>query len=132
MRVGRDLLDQIVAHARETAPEECCGVLTGLGREATHVEHAENEFADRMRYRIAPDEHYRLYELAGARGEDVIATYHSHPRSEAYPSQTDINEVRQWDESLHLICSLADSDAPVVRAFAIRGKDVEELEIDAG
>ncbi len=64
--------------------------------------------------------------LASERGEDVIATYHSHPRSEAYPSQTDINEVRNWDESLHLICSLEDPDAPVVRAFLIRGTDVEE------
>ena len=132
MRIPRNLIDQIVAHARETAPEECCGVLTGSGRDATHAERAENEFAHRMRYRIAPDELYRLTMLASERGEDVIATYHSHPRSEAYPSQTDINEVRNWDESLHLICSLEDPDAPVVRAFLIRGPDVEELELDHG
>ena len=132
MRVAAQLLEQIVTHAREVAPEECCGVLTGSERVATHVERAENEFADRMRYRIAPDELMRLTKVADSRGEDIIATYHSHPRSEAYPSQTDVNEVRMWDESLHLICSLSDPRSPVVRAFAIRGTDVEELEIDAG
>jgi [CysO sulfur-carrier protein]-S-L-cysteine hydrolase len=132
VRIPPELIEEIVAHAREVAPEECCGVLTGLGTEATHVERAENEFAHRMRYRIAPDELFRLTQLAGSRGEDVIATYHSHPRSEAYPSQTDINEVSQWDESFHVICSLEDPANPVVRAFAIRGTHVDELELSDG
>ena len=129
MRIAPELIDEIVAHARDTSPEECCGLLTGTELDVTHVERALNEFADRMRYRIHPDEQFRIFQIASDRGEDVVATYHSHPRSEAYPSQTDINEVRNWPESFHVICSLEDPESPSVRAFAIRGNDVEELEI---
>jgi proteasome lid subunit RPN8/RPN11 len=130
MRMPPDLIDEIVAHAREVAPEECCGVVTGRDGLAAAVERAENEFADRMRYRISADEMFRIYRLADARGEEMLAFYHSHPRSEAYPSQTDINEAAGLPESLHLICSLADPERPVVRSFAIRGGDVEEVGLD--
>jgi [CysO sulfur-carrier protein]-S-L-cysteine hydrolase len=132
MRISADLIDQIVAHARETAPEECCGVVTGRDGEALAVERAENEFAHRMRYRISADEMFRIYKLADGRGEEMLAFYHSHPRSEAYPSQTDINEAGGLPESLHLICSLEDEERPVVRAFAIRGDEVEEVELVGG
>lgn len=125
-----ELIDQIVAHAREVEPEECCGVVTGADGQARAVERAENEFAHRMRYRIAADEMFRIYKLADARGEEMLAFYHSHPRSEAYPSQTDINEASGLPESLHLICSLEEPERPVVRAFAIRGVEVEELELE--
>jgi proteasome lid subunit RPN8/RPN11 len=132
MRIPKELLDEIVAHARETAPEECCGVLTGADGSPSAVERAQNEFAHVMRYRISADEMMRIYKLADARGEEMLAFYHSHPRSEAYPSQTDINEAGGLPESVHLICSLEDPEAPVVRAFTISGNEVEELDLDAG
>ncbi|MGI9019311.1 MAG: Mov34/MPN/PAD-1 family protein [Solirubrobacterales bacterium] len=132
MRLAPELIDEIVAHARETAPEECCGVVTGRDGEALAVERAENEFAHRMRYRISADEMFRIYKLADGRGEEMLAFYHSHPRSEAYPSQTDINEASGLPESVHLICSLADPDAPSVRAFEIRANEVQEVPLDGG
>lgn len=130
VRIRPELIDEIVAHARETAPEECCGVVTGANGTAAAVERAENEFAHAMRYRIAADEMFRIYKLADARGEEMLAFYHSHPRSEAYPSQTDINEASGLPESLHLICSLENPDEPVVRAFAIKGNEIEEVALD--
>jgi proteasome lid subunit RPN8/RPN11 len=130
MRITHELLDEIVAHARETAPQECCGIVTGLDGTATAVERAENEFAHAMRYRISADEMFRVYKLADARGEEMLAFYHSHPRSEAYPSQTDINEASGLPESLHLICSLENPDESVVRAFEIKGETVEEVALD--
>ena len=125
-----ELIDEIVAHARETSPEECCGIVCGRDGEALTVERAENEFAHRMRYRISADEMFRIYQLADGRGEEMVAFYHSHPRSEAYPSQTDINEASGLPESLHLICSLEDPASPVVRAFSISGNEVEEVSLD--
>jgi len=130
VRIAPELIDEIVAHARAVAPQECCGIVTGSDGEAAAVERAENEFAHRMRYRISADEMFRIYKLADERGEEMLAFYHSHPRSEAYPSQTDINEAAGLPESLHLICSLEHPDEPVVRAFAIRGGDVDEVELD--
>lgn len=130
MRIPKPLIDEIVAHAREVAPEECCGVLTGIEGEARAVERAENEFAHRMRYRISADEMFRIYKAADARGEEMVAFYHSHPRSEAYPSQTDVNEASGLPESVHLICSLERPEEPVVRGFRIRGQEIEEIDLD--
>jgi proteasome lid subunit RPN8/RPN11 len=63
-------------------------------------------------------------------GEELIGIYHSHTKSEAYPSQTDINLAEAWPDPLYLICSLADADDPVVRAFEIRDGAVEEVDLD--
>jgi proteasome lid subunit RPN8/RPN11 len=124
------LVEEIVAHARDTAPEECCGIVTGRDGEALAIERAENEFAHAMRYRISAEEMFRIYKLADERGEEMLAFYHSHPRSEAFPSQTDVNEAKGLPESLHLICSLEDPANPVVRAFSISGNEIEEVTLD--
>ena len=129
MRIPRTAVDEIVAHAREEAPDECCGVLCGVDRDIRSVERTANEFASPLRYRIAAEEMLRAYNVAAERGEDIVGFYHSHTKSPAFPSQTDINEASGLPESLHLICSLADPDAPSVRGFMIRGNEVEEVEL---
>lgn len=130
MRIARQLLDEIVAHAREEAPNECCGVLCGDNGSVTSVERAPNEFASPLRYRISSEDMMRIYKAAGSRGEEMLGYYHSHVKSPAFPSQTDINEASGVPESFHLICSLADPGAPSVRAFMIRGIEVDEVELD--
>jgi proteasome lid subunit RPN8/RPN11 len=64
------------------------------------------------------------------RGEEIAGIYHSHTKSPAEPSQTDINLAENWPEPLYLICSLADADAPQVRAFEIRDSGVREVDLD--
>ena len=59
----------------------------------------------------------------------VGAIYHSHTRSAAYPSQTDIN-LALWPDALYIIVSLAEADAPDVKAFAIVDRKVNEVELD--
>ena len=59
----------------------------------------------------------------------MLAIYHSHPRSEAYPSQTDINLAGGWPECLPDLLARA-ADEPVVRAFCDRRPEVEEVELD--
>jgi [CysO sulfur-carrier protein]-S-L-cysteine hydrolase len=130
LRIPGQLVDEIVAHAREEVPNECCGVLCGENGRVTSVERAGNEFASPLRYRISADDMMRIYKAAESRGEEMLGYYHSHVRSPAFPSQTDINEAGGIVESFHLICSLADPEAPSVRAFMIRGVQVEEVELD--
>ena len=62
-------------------------------------------------------------------GEEIAAIYHSHTKSEAYPSQTDVNLAANWPDPVYLICSLADPERPKTRAFAIRDGAVEEVEL---
>jgi len=129
MRISTDFLDEIVAHAREDAPNECCGLIAGTDGQATRVHRARNEFASPMRFNVHPQDLIRITTEIEDGGEELVGIYHSHPRSEAYPSQTDVNLAANWPDPLWLICSLADSE-PVVRAFSIRDGKVEEVELD--
>ncbi len=128
LRIAQSLIDEIVAHAREDAPNECCGMIGGVDGEARTVYRAENAEASPLRYSIDAGEQFRLMrEIEGA-GEELAAIYHSHTKSAAYPSQTDVN-LAGWPEAVYLIVSLADADAPEVRGFWIRDGGIADAEL---
>jgi proteasome lid subunit RPN8/RPN11 len=129
MRIGRRLLDEIVTHAREDVPNECCGLIAGRDGQATAVHRARNEFESPLRYNVHPQDLIRIVSEIEQRGEELAGIYHSHTRSDAYPSQTDVNLAANWPDPLYLICSLAEPERPVVRAFSIRAGAVEEVEL---
>jgi len=91
MKIGRELFDQIVAHAREDAPDECCGMIAADDGTAVRVYRATNAEASPVRYSIDANEIYRVTSEIDRGGLDLGAIYHSHTRSAPYPSQTDIN-----------------------------------------
>jgi proteasome lid subunit RPN8/RPN11 len=129
MRIRRELVDEIVAHAREDAPNECCGLVAGRDGRATAVHRARNAFESPFRYEIHPQDQFRITMQIEEAGEEIAAIYHSHTRSEAYPSQTDVNLARNWPDQVYLICSVADEE-PVVRAFEIRDGEVSETNLE--
>jgi proteasome lid subunit RPN8/RPN11 len=63
------------------------------------------------------------------RGEELIAIYHSHTKSPAYPSQTDLNEAVSWPEQVYLIVSLRDPASPEVKAFWLKDEKIAEAEL---
>jgi len=130
MRIPRDMLDEIVAHSQEEAPNECCGLIGGSNGEATTLYRARNEFESPLRYNVDPRDLLRITGEIEDRGEELAGIYHSHTRSEAYPSQTDVNLATNWPDPLYLICSLADADRPVVRAFTIREGRIEDAGLE--
>ncbi len=132
MRISEELIGEIVAHARDDLPNECCGLIGGNDGEMTSVHRARNAAATWLRYEVHPSDQFRIMERLEESGEDLVGIYHSHTKSEAYPSQTDINLADGWPDPLYLICSLEHPDDPVVRAFAIRDGAVEEVELDVG
>jgi [CysO sulfur-carrier protein]-S-L-cysteine hydrolase len=129
MRIARELLDEIVTHAREDVPNECCGMVAGVDGRATAVHRARNAFASPLRYEIHPQDQFRITMEIENRGEEIAAIYHSHTRSAAYPSQTDINLAANWPDPIYIICSLESAD-PDVRAFSIRDGEVSEVELE--
>ena len=131
MRIAKELIDEIVAHSRDDLPNECCGLIGGNDGAATSVHRARNAAGTWLRYELHPTDQLRIMNRLEEDGEDLVGIYHSHTKSEAYPSQTDINLASNWPDPLYLICSLADADAPVVRAFSIRDGRVEEVELEA-
>jgi [CysO sulfur-carrier protein]-S-L-cysteine hydrolase len=118
MRVDRSALDAIVAHAREAAPAECCGLLLGRDEEVAEAIRTRN-VADqaRSRFVIAPQDHIEGRRDARRRGLQVVGFYHSHPGSAATPSDIDIAEA-SYPDHLYLIVSLANA-APDIAIFRL-------------
>ncbi len=123
----QDLADEIVRHARDEAPNECCGVLLGTGDAVSEVRRARNVKASPVEYELDPKEHVDILRGADEAGLDVVGFYHSHTFSEAYPSVTDISKMSDWGY-FYLIASLADATAPVVRAFWFLGHHLADAE----
>lgn len=129
MQISKQLIDEMVAHARDDLPNECCGMVGGREGDATTVYRAENAEASPLRYSIDAKEQFRLIRGIEDAGEELVAIYHSHTRSAAYPSQTDVN-LAGWPEAVYLIVSLADSEAPDVKGFWIQDGKIADAELD--
>jgi proteasome lid subunit RPN8/RPN11 len=106
----------VVAHARDEAPRECCGLLIGSGDTVVRSERAGNLDAAATRYLIDPKDHFAAIRTARSDGHEVIGAYHSHPSSAPIPSRTDIAEANSGPRFLYLIVSLVDDE---VRAYRI-------------
>jgi [CysO sulfur-carrier protein]-S-L-cysteine hydrolase len=124
------MIEEMVAHAREDLPNECCGLIGGADGEAQTLYRARNAFASPFSYRVDPGDQYRIIEKEmRERAEELLAIYHSHTKSPAYPSQTDLNEAASWPEQVYLIVSLADPSAPDVKAFWLKDEKIADAEL---
>jgi proteasome lid subunit RPN8/RPN11 len=128
VRISRSLLDEIVAHARAEAPDECCGMIATRDGAAVAVHRATNTAHSPLRYEIDGMEQYRIQTEIEDAGLDLGAIYHSHTRSDPIPSQTDIN-LAFYPESLYVIVGVK-GDEPDVRAWEIAGGAYTERELE--
>jgi proteasome lid subunit RPN8/RPN11 len=126
MRMTRQQWDELVAHAREEAPNECCGYMRLTDRTVDQVYRAVNERQSPYGYELGFEALRATNELDDE-GHGV-AIYHSHPRSAPEPSQTDIN-LAAYPGWLQLIVSL-ENDEPLVRAWRIDNGNVREEELE--
>lgn len=128
MRISRDVVRQILAHARQDALRECCGLLAGRDAAITQALPAANASPKpQTSYEIAPTELFRLMREMRAAGLDLLGIYHSHPNGKNEPSVTDIERAYYSQTAYFILSPLADAPRPV-RAFAIREGRVTELE----
>lgn len=129
MRIARELYEQMVAHARAEAPNECCGVVATNGDgSARQVFAATNKHASPLRFEIEGLDLLRISNEIDDAGLEIGAIYHSHTRTAPEPSQTDINGAAQWPGALWVIVGLAD-DEPDVRTWAIEDGRVTQAEL---
>ena len=128
MRIPRRIYDEMVEHAREEVPNECCGLLGGTSGEAVSLYRAINSEGSPLRYNLDPQDQFRIMSEMDDKGEELAAIYHSHTASPAYPSQTDIN-LAAYPDAIYLIVSLAEGEEPL-RGFHIRDGEVTEAELE--
>jgi proteasome lid subunit RPN8/RPN11 len=122
---------EMIVHAQEEAPNECCGIIAGRDGAATKLFRAKNSEASPYRYSVDPKDLFRIYRECEENDWNFLVIYHSHTASEAYPSPTDVR-LGFWPEAYYVLVSLQDAANPVVRAFRIIDGTVTEEELRAG
>lgn len=124
-------IEEMIVHAQEEAPNECCGIIAGRDGAATKLFRAKNSEASPYRYSVDPKDLFRIYRECEENDWNFLVIYHSHTASEAYPSPTDVR-LGFWPEAYYVLVSLQDAANPVVRAFRIIDGTVTEEELRAG
>jgi proteasome lid subunit RPN8/RPN11 len=145
VRIPNDIRDRIFEQAGAELPNECCGLIggrAGADGEARTLYPARNAEASPFRYLLHPQDQLRISDEMEERGEELAAIYHSHTKSAAYPSQTDINlalverrengkvveRIELFPGTIYLIASLAE-DEVALRGFNIDADGVHEVEL---
>ena len=153
LTIPRAIVDEMIAHARELDPFECCGILAGKdGRVSRHYRISNTvardqravqvfqeadvkqlgELSEATRAEIAyfmdPKELLAAFKDIRERDLELSVIYHSHTHSPAYPSQTDIG-LAYYPEAAYLIISLEDKAAPDLRAYWIADSRVRPAEL---
>ena len=133
-QMERRFIDEMVAHARNDLPNECCGILAGQNDHVLKLYRMTNVEASPFRFSMDPGEIVKVDQEAGDNNWDLLAIYHSHTRSEAYPSDTDVRIAggtsELWPDVRYVLVSLMDEDAPQVRLFRITDGAITEEHLE--
>lgn len=152
LKVPRQILDEMVAHARALDPYECCGLLAGtdgtvsrhyritntVAKDAQAVEVfdaadvkqlanlSESKKAE-VAYFMDPKEMLAAFKDMRERALDLTVIYHSHTHSPAYPSMTDVG-LALYPDAAYLIISLENKAVPDVQAYWIKDRQIARAE----
>lgn len=132
LRLERAHVKELIAHALEEDPVECCGIIAGQDGRAVKLYRARNAAESPYRFEVHTDDLFRIHRELDQNDWEMLAIYHSHTGSDAYPSPTDIQFAVHNPGAHYLIVSLEDMANPVLRAFHIRDGQVteEQLEVE--
>jgi proteasome lid subunit RPN8/RPN11 len=130
LKIPKTICDQMLSHARAVYPNECCGLLAGeKGRPSVQYRMANADPNPTVRYFMDPKQQFAVFKEMREKGLELTAIYHSHPMTEAYPSQTDIH-LAYYPDAIYIILSLANRAAPVMKAFRIQKGNVTPVPIE--
>ncbi len=124
IELDQQTFDALVAHARSDAPYEVCGFLAGAGGQVSRRYEIPNAARSMTFYTMDPKAMLLAMNDMDDTGTELIAIYHSHTHTEAFPSATDV-ELAAYPDAVYLIISLQD-DTPVVRGFDIVDDKITE------
>ena len=125
IRLKREHIDAMVAHALEDAPIECCGLLAAKDGVVAAVRRAKNKEASPYRFSIAPLETRKHEQPLDDAGMELVGFYRSHTGSHAVPSPTDIRMMGPFfgPPFVHFVIGVADREKPEVRVWHIDGSE---------
>ena len=133
LRIRQDHASEMIAHALEDDPNECCGVLAGKDPQVSRLYRVTNTAHSPYRYLMDSQGQLNAMLDSESRGLELLAFYHSHTHSQAYPSATDVRMALQsgWLDICYVLVSLKNREDPQIRAFRIsEAGDVQEQQIE--
>jgi proteasome lid subunit RPN8/RPN11 len=135
VRLPAGIAEAIVAQARAEYPLEACGLIAGSGfaadgGEALRYHACRNAAASPVRYTVHPDDLFRITVDTDDADEVIWGIVHSHVRSPAVPSLTDIG-LALYPDALYLLVSLAD-EPPSLRGWRIVDGATHEVGLEVG
>ena len=127
--LAEDIKQKIFARCLEDYPKEACGILAGKDNKVEVLYSLENiSDSPRMCYEIDSRKQLAIQKELRAKSLEMVAIYHSHTNSEAYPSARDL-ELAYYPDSFYAIVSLMNKDNPKIRAFKIVDGNISEVDI---
>jgi proteasome lid subunit RPN8/RPN11 len=128
LTIDQATYDAIVAHARRDHPDEACGMVAGAGGRTTRVIEMTNAARSPTFYEMDSMEVLHTLRDIEDADEELLAIYHSHTATEAYPSRTDI-AIAGFPEAHYILVSTREPDSVEFRSFRIVDGEVAEEEI---
>ena len=130
LKIAREHVDDMIAHAREDHPDEACGVIVGPeGSDVpTRLIRMTNAERSPTFYRFDSMEQFRVWREMDDRDEEPVVIYHSHTATEAYPSRTDVSYASE-PNAHYVLVSTREQDAVEFRSYRIVDGEISEEEV---
>jgi proteasome lid subunit RPN8/RPN11 len=128
IEIPEAIRDEMVDYAFGGLPNEACGLLAGPDGKVEAFYPMTNADQSEMTYRLDAKEQLRVFNEIEEKSWDLLAIFHSHTHTEAYPSETDRRQAF-YPEAHYLLVSLSDRENPVLRGYTIRDGDIREEEV---
>jgi [CysO sulfur-carrier protein]-S-L-cysteine hydrolase len=131
LQIRRDLVDEMVAHARRDHPDEACGVIAGPegGDRPERFVPMTNAARSPTFYEFDSGEQFRLWREMDRNDEAPVVIYHSHTATEAYPSRTDI-KLAQEPDAHYVLVSTRHPEEYELRSYRIVDGQVTEEPVE--
>lgn len=124
--IPKEILDDMIAHAKEQAPLEACGLLAGIGSGVHKSFRLTNVDAGTDHFSLDPKEQFAVVKNIRPFGWEIVAVYHSHPATPARMSDEDLR-LAFTPDMRYVIISLMDATAPEVKCYKVcHGQAVQE------
>jgi len=130
LRIPKTIYQEMLDHAKKEWPLECCGILSGKEKTVRKAFELKNTEESPVLYSMSPQEQMKVFEEMEKESMEMIAIYHSHPKTIPFPSETDVKLAFYPDVS-SVIISLKEEKNPAVKAFQIEKEAIylEEIEV---
>jgi len=126
--MSREFAQQMMTHCRACYPNEACGILAGTGNRVTKVYPIPNAEPSPVSYFMEPRDQFRVMKELRQEGLTMLAIFHSHPQSPAYPSVKDVS-LAFYQDAAYVIIGLTNPESPEIRAYTINEEQIEEVSV---